>query len=205
MKNTMALLLALSPALAMAIEADEVRDFDDVFSISASVTAPDRVEVVWKIETDYYLYNNRFLQFKAETPGVVLGEPDIPAGEKKFDELLGEEVIKFHDELRVGLPLVSVPPGTSLVELKIRSQGCLEAVLCYPPSWQTVAVNLPVAATGESLGSVLSAPASGLADSLLGDNRALAPELVSTQKPCWCVSPHSPVITCIGTSLNFAP
>ena len=131
---------------ASAIEFDEVRDFGDVFVISAAAPTRDRIEVRWAIADDYYLYNNQFLRFTAVTEGVVLGEPQLPPGETSFDELLGEEVEKYHHSLAVTLPLLSVEPGADSVELKVRSQGCLENELCYPPTEQRVTVRLPAAA-----------------------------------------------------------
>jgi thiol:disulfide interchange protein DsbD len=114
--------LLVSPAAA-AIEFDEVRDFDDVFAISASAASRDQVEIRWQIEADYYLYNNKFLRFTALTEGVELGEPQVPRGQISFDELLGEEVEKYHGQLTVTLPLVSVNPGVDSLQLRVRSQG----------------------------------------------------------------------------------
>ena len=138
-----ALLLGWS-LLAAAIEFDEIREFGEVFEVSAQANDRERIEVSWQIADGYYLYNNKFLKFKTETAGVTLGEAVIPAGEKKFDELLGEEVIKFHGRLTVVLPLESIAPGVDLVSLKVRSQGCMEDVFCYPPTEQLLVVNLPV-------------------------------------------------------------
>ena len=135
--------LVFSAGLA-AIGFDEVRDFEDVFVISGNAPARDRIEVRWDIEDGYYLYNNKFLKFISASDGVLLGEPQIPRGEIGFDELLGEEVEKYHGELTVVLPLASVPPGLREVEFKVRSQGCLEDELCYPPSQQLLTVSLPV-------------------------------------------------------------
>ena len=134
--------LLLAPP-AVAIEFDEVRNFEDVFVISGE--APDRkqLEIHWEIADDYYLYNNKFLRFTSATDGVVLGEPEIPRGEIKFDDLLGEEVEKYHNELTVVLPLESVPAGIEAVQLKVRSQGCLENELCYPPTEQLLIISLP--------------------------------------------------------------
>ncbi len=73
----------------------------------------------------------------------MLGDPRIPPGKISYDELLGEEVEKFHGRLTVSLPLLSAPPGADLVELRVRSQGCLEDELCYPPTEQRVTVRLP--------------------------------------------------------------
>jgi len=145
--------LLLSAALP-AVEFDEVRDFGDVFVISAQAPGRDRVEVSWKIEDEYFLYNNKFLQFASASDGVVLGEPQVPQGEIKFDALLGEEVEKYHGVLTVTLPLVAVAPGIEAVQLRVQSQGCWEDVLCYPPTTQVLLVSLPrdLAAAGPLTG-----------------------------------------------------
>jgi thiol:disulfide interchange protein DsbD len=169
---------------AFAIEFEDVREFGDVFRISGSATSRELVEIRWDIEENYYLYNNRFLQFSTSTEGVALGEPRLPPGKISFDELLGEEVEKFHRELRVTLPLESVPPGIDALQLDVRSQGCLEDELCYPPTMQSLEIALP-AASGDGAGvdglsallsdSVAGSAADGL---LLGDpsGAALQPE-----------------------------
>ena len=171
--------LLILPMLVTALEFDEIREFGDVFKISAMANSRDRIEVSWEIAEDYYLYNNKFLTFSSDTPGVVLGLPEIPEGERKFDDLLGEEVIKYHDNLTVGLPLASVPSGVDLVSLKVRSQGCLESVLCYPPTEQLIIVNLPagasssVATPAASLADVFGHPATALGQNLANNEPAL--------------------------------
>ena len=138
-------LLMTWSSFATAIEFDEVREFGEVFEVSAQANDRQSIVVNWKIADGFYLYNNKFLRFKTETAGVVLGEAEIPAGKPVFDELLGEEVIKFHDRLSVTLPLESVAPGVDLVSLKLRSQGCMEDIFCYPPTEQLLVINLPKA------------------------------------------------------------
>jgi len=168
----MVLGMSLVPA-ASAIEFDEVRNFEDVFVISGNAPTRNSLEVRWEIAEDYYLYNNKFLRFTSASDGVVLGEPEIPRGEIKFDDLLGEEVEKYHKELTVTLPLESVPAGVEAVQLKVRSQGCLENELCYPPTEQLLIVSLPRE-------SALAPEVSGLSEnSLSGLSRThslLAPE-----------------------------
>lgn len=137
-----ALCLTGSP-LATALEFEDIKEFGEVFQVTAKASNRQRIEVNWKIADGYYLYNNKFLKFKTETAGVVIGEAEIPYGKPEFDELLGEEVIKFHDHLAVSLPLESVAPGVELVSLKVRSQGCMADVFCYPPTEQLLVVNLP--------------------------------------------------------------
>jgi thiol:disulfide interchange protein DsbD len=179
---TLSLLGTLLIASALsAIEFDEVRNFEEVFVISGSAPGRDRIEVSWEIAEDYYLYNNKFLRFQSATDGVVLGEPQIPEGEIKFDELLGEEVEKYHHQLKVTVPLLSVAPGAQAVQLKVRSQGCLESELCYPPTEQVLLVSLPqdVAAADPLAGMVRDPLADlGQMDAILADpaGSALPPE-----------------------------
>ena len=149
-----ALFLLSVPATGAAIEFDEVKDYQDAYRISGTAVSRDLLEISWNIEPDYYLYHNKFLKFTSDTPGVVLGEPIVPPGEKKFDELLGEEVIKFHGRLTVSLPLDAVAAGLTSLELKVRSQGCLEGVLCYPPTIQELIIKLPVDQQASSLADV---------------------------------------------------
>jgi thiol:disulfide interchange protein DsbD len=149
MKNTkmkwLSSLLLILPLLASALEFDEIKEFGEVFQISAHTDNRQSIEVSWDIADGYYLYNNKFLRFTTDTPGLVLGEPDIPEGERKFDELLGEEVVKYHDRLTISVPLMSVPAGLDIFSLQVRSQGCLENVLCYPPTEQLLLISLPPA------------------------------------------------------------
>ena len=179
-------LLLMWSTFATAIEFDEIRDFGEVFDVSATASDRQQIEVSWKIADGYYLYNNKFLKFKTETSGVVLGEADIPEGEKKFDELLGEEVIKFHDRLTVRLPLDSVEPTVEFVSLKLRSQGCMEDVFCYPPTEQLLDVKLPapveVAALGTqpqaatTLADVFNQPLTVLGQDSINNEPALQPD-----------------------------
>lgn len=176
-----ALCTLFAAQVVQAIEFDQVRDFEDVFVVSASAPSRSQMQIHWDITDGYYLYNNKFLRFNSMTEGVELGEPEVPPGETSFDELLGEEVEKYHEELTVTLPLVSVPPGVEAVQLQVQSQGCLENVLCYPPSRQLLIVSLPRAeASAETSGLSLEGPAPGLGehDPLLDYNteNALQPE-----------------------------
>lgn len=166
-------LLLCAPVLANAVQFDEVKAYDEVFSISAQADSRNHVNISWDIAAGYYLYNNKFLTFASDTQGVALGEAQIPEGERKFDELLGEEVVKYHDRLTVGLPLAFVPADAETISLKIRSQGCLEDVLCYPPSQQLVTVNLPAALM----------PASSAVSTLPGLNLGGPSELVDVFNP----------------------
>ena len=170
-----ALLLVSAPIAGAAIEFDEVKDFEDVFRISAHAVSRDLIEVSWEIEPDYYLYNNKFLRFRSGTEGVELADALIPEGKKVFDPLLGEDVIKFHDRFTVSIPLASVGPDVNEVILNVRSQGCLEGVLCYPPTTQVVTVELP--------GPMDLGPGASLAE-VFGDGSVMQPpDLIDSAQP----------------------
>ncbi len=186
--------LLMAPTLP-AIEFDQVRDFGEVFVISGSAPGRDRIEVRWDIEDGYYLYNNKFLRFRSGTEGVVLGEPQIPQGDLSFDELLEEEVEKYRDEVTVTVPLASVPPGVDAVQLNVRSQGCLEDELCYPPSLQVLLVSLP---PESGLDSLLS----GITAEPLADTAAMDP-VPSQDRPA--LPPEQAFIyESIGLNADFA-
>ncbi len=175
-------LLLVLPVLATALVFDQIKEFGEVFTISAQAVSRERIEVSWDIADDYYLYNNKFLAFATDTPGVVLGQPEIPEGERKFDELLGEEVVKYHGRLTVGLPLEAVPAGVDLVSLRVRSQGCQENVLCYPPTEQLLAVTLPPLSPataplqGTSIAEVFNQPATSSGQNPANGVPALPPD-----------------------------
>ena len=97
---------------AAAIEFDEVRNFEEVFVISAAAPTRDRIEVRWAIEDGYYLYNNQFLRFSPLDERVVLGQPQLPPGEVSFDELLAAG--PGEDLLGAGVP-AALPPEQALV------------------------------------------------------------------------------------------
>lgn len=163
---TLLLLGLLTCARAAAIAPEDVREYGDVFVISAM--APDRqqVELSWDIAPDYYLYNNRFLSFTTTTPGVTLGQARLPKGKISFDDLLGEEVEKFTGKMTVQIPLEQVKAGLNGFQLRVRSQGCLEDVLCYPPTEQVVLVGLPVSGTNDLNGLQEPADATPLLDAV---------------------------------------
>ena len=107
-----------------------------------AVSSTDNALIVdWTIEPDHYLYKER-MSFATETPGVVLGEAQLPPGKKYTDEFFGEMHI-YRGKTRVRIPLAQQPAGGGTVNLIIRSQGCADIGLCYPPQTWSALVELP--------------------------------------------------------------
>ena len=113
---------------------------DQAFAIS-SRTEGNRVIVHWDIADGYYLYRSKF-RFHTPDSRVTLGEPDLPEGEIIEDPFFGRLEI-YRKSVDVALPVHyngGEPPG--LVQLNVRSQGCADLGICFPPHEQTLLVAL---------------------------------------------------------------
>ncbi len=122
--------LALLTAAPLRAEPD-LLPLEQAFRVSARVIDAGTVEVSFDIADGYYLYRDK-LGFVAEQ--AALGAPDIPPGKMKKDEIFGD--VEVHrGQLPIRLPLSA---SGEVVTLKVMSQGCADAGVCYPPSEQTV-------------------------------------------------------------------
>ena len=89
----------------------------------------DELVMQWDIADGYYLYGHRF-----EASVVAGGQPNklalkLPHGKHKQDEYFGDVEVYYHQVL-ARLPL----PGDGPITLKLSTQGCADAGLCYPPN-----------------------------------------------------------------------
>jgi thiol:disulfide interchange protein DsbD len=125
--------LALLAAAPVRAEPD-LLPLEQAFRLSAQVVDRNTVEVRFDIADGYYLYRDK-LGFAAEQ--AALGRPDIPPGKMKKDEIFGD--VEVHrGQLPIRLPLSA---SGETVTLKVASQGCADAGVCYPPSEQTVTLD----------------------------------------------------------------
>ncbi|MCE9683207.1 protein-disulfide reductase DsbD [Halomonas alkalisoli] len=95
----------------------------------------------------YYLYRHR-LGVESRDAVPELGNPEIPPGEFKSDEFLGD-VYVFYDRVVFEAPIDGDAAGP--LEITVRFQGCADAGLCYPPEQvdlQAPEGNMPVAFEG---------------------------------------------------------
>uniref|UniRef100_UPI0035AF7F19 protein-disulfide reductase DsbD n=1 Tax=Chitinimonas sp. TaxID=1934313 RepID=UPI0035AF7F19 len=120
-----------------------------------SVTKKDDRTLVVHVEVadGYYLYRDR-MQFSLQ-PGDGKLSPSFPEGKVKHDEYFGEVVTYRH---AVDVPLASDTPIAAGNKLKLVTQGCADAGVCYPP--QTVQLTLGAAPANAAVASLFgSAPA----------------------------------------------
>ena len=102
------------------------------------------IEVDWAIEDGYYLYRNK-LGFESNTASVVLGEPKLPEGLPHEDEFFGKQQI-YREHFYVNVPYTITGDRPESIEFVVKSQGCADLGLCYPPQTWTETVKLRQAA-----------------------------------------------------------
>lgn len=140
--------------------AQEVLRPEKAFPYSARVEGSE-VIVRWDITPGYYLYRER-MAYTSATPGVVLGEPQLPAGIPHEDEFFGPmEIYRGVTEIR--LPLDARPATGGPAQIGLRVQGCADIGLCYPPQDWVARVDLPATPTApaDTFGRLMGRRAGG--------------------------------------------
>jgi thioredoxin:protein disulfide reductase len=120
----LALLLAVF-GLAKAVAQDFLEP-EAAFRFSARMADGATAEVSFDIADGYYMYRDRF-RFSAD--GAELGTPELPPGKVKFDQTFGKEMETYRQRVTVRVPLQGEGPFV----LRVTSQGCADAGLCYSP------------------------------------------------------------------------
>jgi thiol:disulfide interchange protein DsbD len=139
--------LAISDSVA-----NDILKPEEAYKYSVSAVG-EEITVRWRIEPEHYLYKKR-MSFASLTESIVLGTANLPSGIPHTDEFFGEMEI-YRDEAIVRIPIAQRAPGANQLELEIRSQGCADIGLCYPPQVWTSAVTLETSAGGK-LGRLLN-------------------------------------------------
>src|SRR5215472_5187221 len=82
-------LLLLAVSYARGDEVPNLLPVEQAFVVEARAVDHTTVEFDFKIAKDYYLYRKQ-IKTKAITAGLTLNALDLPAGEQKHDEFLGD-------------------------------------------------------------------------------------------------------------------
>lgn len=133
--------------------ADEPLPPEQAYPVSARAVDPATVEVRIPITEAYYLYKDKF-RFRTEPESVQVGEPKLPPGKRKQDPFFGEVEV-YRGKLSFTVP-VTAPPDVREFDLTVVSQGCADIGVCYPPTPQTVRINLAASAAPAAGGSFLA-------------------------------------------------
>jgi len=140
----------------------------------------DALEIDWAIEDGYYLYREK-MSYESNTPAIVFGEVEMPAGESHEDEFFGvQEIYRGRFFVRIPYSVEGELPAS--MELVLKSQGCADLGICYPPQVWTEPVRMMAANTNAddisaklTLGSTFG---SSLGD-FLPVNEAFKPMLIA--------------------------
>ncbi|EIC23500.1 protein-disulfide reductase DsbD [Thiorhodovibrio frisius] len=114
---------------------------EQAFQPEVAALSANELVVRWQIAPGYYLYQNK-LRFRTETPGVTLGQPQLPPAEVRQDQFFGQVDI-YRDQLEVRIPVERGENTAAPLTLLARFQGCADAGFCYPPQEVALEVALP--------------------------------------------------------------
>jgi len=154
--------------------ADDFLPPEQAFVLKAELRDAHTVSLRWSMPAGYHLYRER-LSFTG--PGVT--QPQLPAGQRKFDENFGKEMETYYGTLELQVPV----SGNAPFDLTIGYQGCADAGLCYPPVALTYAINpaAPGVLTAKSTGDSGAAPAAAPAQADGGSATGGAPAAQGVQ------------------------
>ena len=141
---------------------------DEAFVFTHEAPAGGRLALRWEVAPGYYLYRDK-LQVEALSPGLAIGELDLPPGEAKDDPEFG--VVQILRDVVSLRPTLDLPAGAATAELRVSYQGCAEDGICYPPIKKTLSLvpDSPGAAAGTP-----AAPPAAQAAPALSESDAIA-------------------------------
>jgi thiol:disulfide interchange protein DsbD len=98
------------------------------FKVEAFIDG-ETLQFNWAIADGYYLYRNRFAVF-SPTENVTLGPLEFESGVRKWDEFFEADLEVYYQQTNIKMPIQS---SSADFVLRLESQGCADAGLCYPP------------------------------------------------------------------------
>ena len=124
---------------------EELLEPDKAFPFQVTIK-DDTIHAEWNTADGYYLYRNK-IRLTTDTPGISLGELQLPAGEIKKDEFFGEVEI-YHRPVSAQAPILREDPNVTEFELTAVYQGCADIGVCYPPIKKQIRLDLPTKSGG---------------------------------------------------------
>ena len=163
-------LLALLTGLSV-----NAQDFlkPDVAYRYAAVDAGDVIEIDWVIEDGYYLYKKK-LSFASNSDAIVFGDYELPEGIDHEDEYFGEQQV-YRNRFYVSVPYTVVGDRPDFFEIQVKSQGCADLGLCYPPQTWLSDVTLMKASAPEAESKLRLGSSFGASSDFLPPDEAFKP------------------------------
>ncbi|BBE08422.1 Protein-disulfide reductase [Mycoavidus cysteinexigens] len=120
---------------ALALANGPFLDAKAAFKMRA-LERPGGIEVHFSIAHGYAMYREHF-GFSVGRGVATLGEPVLPPGQIKFDTALQKNFETYRNEVDIYLPVTHVEGP---FELTVRTQGCADQGLCYPPMMHFISI-----------------------------------------------------------------
>ena len=139
MLRWIAMALSALTLQAAAVDPAGLLDPQDAFRLSVKALDKHNAQVEFRIAPGYYLYRDRF-RFETGS-GKLIADAELPSGKVKEDQFFGRTQI-YRDHISIRVPLGDADVARSRVRLKVISQGCADAGVCYIPQEQWVEVKL---------------------------------------------------------------
>ena len=147
-------------SIAAAAEEDILRP-EEAFAY-AVVDTGSELEIDWALADGYYLYKKK-LSFESGSDNVHLGDYELPQGRHHEDEFFGVQQV-YRERFYVTIPYEVIGERPADMELVIKSQGCADLGICYPPQiWSS---NVELAAFKEDTPKFVLGSPGGLGDFL---------------------------------------
>ena len=141
-------LLLLSLCFGSLAHAQEFLDPAVAFKPSARALDGQTIEVSYEIAKGYYLYRDKF-RVVIDGDAATAGTHAMPKGKEKDDDNFGKVEV-YYKGVTFRVPVERNASGSLPLTLKLTSQGCADAGVCYPPQTQNVMLTLPDPATTPS-------------------------------------------------------
>ncbi len=124
------------PFSSSAGEGEKFLKVEQAYQVAPTIDG-DTIALHWQAAPSYYLYQHQFgISVRTEAASEQLSLT-FEAGKKKFDEIFQKELEVYYNSTVVTGKTRLSPP----YELKVSSQGCADAGLCYPPRHQYFSVD----------------------------------------------------------------
>lgn len=134
------LLITFLSTIGAALEQPDLLPADKAYRISGGYLDDNNIRVHWDIADEYYLYQNKF-RFSSDTQGVELGSATYPEALTKKDPFFGDIGI-YRKSVDIVIPVTRTDNSIDSLALKVRSQGCADIGICYPPHTQSLLIAL---------------------------------------------------------------
>lgn len=134
-----ALLLALPLAQMASAQDEEILHPEEAFRYAA-VDSGGVIEIDWSLEDGYYLYKKK-MSYESGSASIVFGDFELPEGVHHEDEFFGVQQV-YRDRFFVSIPYTVIGEPPESFDVVIKSQGCADLGICYPPETWNESVEL---------------------------------------------------------------